>query len=80
MKTKDQTLLENIYDEMKYDVPEKETSDLTQRISDVLIDSDDWNDLAKAISEIVKEHYGSHLIKPFKQKLNEYLPDPVNEK
>jgi hypothetical protein len=81
MKNKDQTLLENIYDEIKFSgVPDKDISDLTQRISSVLNDHDTSEDIAKAIAQVIKNEYQTDVIRPFKQKLNEYLPDPVNEK
>jgi hypothetical protein len=81
MKNKDQTLLENIYDEIKFSgVPDKDESDLTQRISNVLNDHDTSEDIAKAIAQVIKNEYQTDVIRPFKQKLNEYLPDPVNEK
>lgn len=59
---------------------DKDVSDLIQRISDVLNDHDTTEDIAKAIAQVIKNEYQSDYIIPFKQKLNEYLPDPVNEK
>jgi hypothetical protein len=59
---------------------DKDVSDLIQRISDVLNDHDTSEDIAKAIAQVIKNEYQSDYIIPFKQKLNEYLPDPVNEK
>jgi hypothetical protein len=59
---------------------DKDVSDLTQRISSVLNDHDTSEDIAKAIAQVIKNEYQTDVIRPFKQKLNEYLPDPVNEK
>jgi hypothetical protein len=74
MKSKDQILLENIYDEIKFSgVPDKDISDLKQRISSVLKDEDTYDDIAKAVAQIVKDEFQTDLIEPFKQKLMEYL-------
>jgi hypothetical protein len=74
MKNKDQILLENIYDEIKFNgVPDKDISDLKQRISSVLKDEDTYDDIAKAVAQIVKDEFQTDLIKHFKQKLMEYL-------
>jgi hypothetical protein len=74
MKNKDQILLENIYDEIKFNgVPDKDISDLKQRISSVLKDEDTYDDIAKAVAQMVKDEFQTDLIKPFKQKLMEYL-------
>ena len=80
MKTKDQILLENIYDEVSEFTPKKDISSLKQRLSEAITESDSYGDVAMVIAQIIKEDYGSHIVIPFKQKLNEYLPDPVNEK
>jgi hypothetical protein len=55
---------------------DKDISDLIQRISGVLNDHDTSEDIAKAIAQVIKNEYQTDVIIPFKQKLNEYLPDP----
>jgi hypothetical protein len=55
---------------------DKDVSDLIERISGVLNDHDTSEDIAKAIAQVVKNEYQTDVIRPFKEKLNEYLPDP----
>ena len=74
MKNKDQILLENIYDEIKFGrEEEKHITDLTQKISDALGDHDNIEDFAKAVVQALKMNYQTDFIEPFKQKILEYL-------
>jgi hypothetical protein len=74
MRSKDQTLLENIYDEIKFSgVPDKDVSDLKQRISSVLNDHDTSEDIAKAIAQVIRDEFQIEKVQLFKQKIMEYL-------
>jgi hypothetical protein len=74
MRSKDQTLLENIYDEIKFSgVPDKDVSDLKQRISSVLNDHDTSENIAKAIAQVIRDEFQIEKVQLFKQKIMEYL-------
>jgi hypothetical protein len=74
MKTKDQILLEEAYENLLQSSSEKSSSDDLFKALDIAIpENTSYEDLASAIARIIREDYGSHNIEPFLKALQSKL-------
>ena len=70
MKTQDQILLEEAYENLLQSSSEKSSSDdLFRALNEAMPENTSYEALASAIARIIKEEYGSHNIEPFLKAL-----------
>jgi hypothetical protein len=65
MKTKDQILLEEAYENLL----QSSSDDLFKALDLAIPENTSYEDLASALARIIKEDYGSHNIEPFLKAL-----------
>ena len=75
MRTKDQILLEDLYNSIDKEQKETSVKDEISNAIDRINDNLNIEDFAKAVCDIVKDEYGTHNIETFKRKIEELLPN-----
>lgn len=73
MKSKDQVLLEEAYENLLQSSSEKSSEELYQSLNSAIPENTSYEALASVLARLIKEEYGSHNIEPFLKELQNLL-------